>query len=39
MGVAVVKAVFARLFKGFGLPCYIRSDNGPPFANVLNQQV
>jgi transposase InsO family protein len=33
---AAVKAVFVRLFKEFGLPRYIRSDNGPPFANVLN---
>jgi transposase InsO family protein len=33
---ATVKAVFKRLFKKYGLPRYIRSDNGPPFANVLN---
>jgi transposase InsO family protein len=33
---ASVKAVFIRLFTQFGLPRYIRSDNGPPFANVLN---
>jgi transposase InsO family protein len=31
-----VKAVFIRLFKEYGLPRVIRSDNGPPFANVLN---
>jgi len=31
-----VKAVFIRLFIQYGLPKYIRSDNGPPFANVLN---
>jgi transposase InsO family protein len=31
-----VKAVFIRLFKEFGFPLYIRSDNGPPFANTLN---
>jgi transposase InsO family protein len=28
-----VKAVFERLFKEYGLPDYIRSDNGPPFAS------
>jgi hypothetical protein len=28
--------VFQRIFKKFGIPQYIRSDNGPPFANVLN---
>jgi transposase InsO family protein len=28
-----VKAVFERLFKEYGLPEYIRSDNGPPFAS------
>jgi transposase InsO family protein len=33
---ASVKAVFIRLFTQFGLPRIIRSDNGPPFANVLN---
>jgi transposase InsO family protein len=33
---ASVKAAFIRLFKEYGLPDYIRSDNGPPFANVLN---
>jgi transposase InsO family protein len=32
-----VKAIFERLFKKYGLPEYIRSDNGPPFANVFNQ--
>jgi transposase InsO family protein len=33
---ASVKAVFKRVFMKYGLPKYIRSDNGPPFANVLN---
>ena len=33
---ASVKEVFKRVFKKYGLPKYIRSDNGPPFANVLN---
>ena len=31
-----VKAVFEGLFRKYGLPEYIRSDNGPPFGNVLN---
>jgi transposase len=31
-----VKAVFEALFRKYGLPEYIRSDNGPPFGNVLN---
>jgi transposase InsO family protein len=31
-----VKEVFIALFKKYGLPDYIRSDNGPPFGNVLN---
>jgi len=33
---ASVKHVFQRIFKKYGIPQYIRSDNGPPFANVLN---
>jgi transposase InsO family protein len=31
-----VKRVFKRIFKQNGLPGYIRSDNGPPFANANN---
>jgi len=31
-----IKEVFIALFKKYGLPEYIRSDNGPPFGNVLN---
>ena len=31
-----VKTEFERLFKRYGLPRCIRSDNGPPFANVFN---
>ena len=34
--IACVKAVFEALFRKYGLPEYIRSDNGPPFGNVLN---
>jgi hypothetical protein len=33
---ASVKQVFMRVFKQYGIPQCIRSDNGPPFANVLN---
>ena len=33
---ASVKAIFMALFRKYGLPEYIRSDNGPPFGNVLN---
>ena len=33
---AAVKAIFLHLFREIGLPLYIRSDNDPPFANVLN---
>jgi transposase InsO family protein len=33
---ASVKQAFIRVFMEYGLPDYIRSDNGPPFANVLN---
>ena len=32
-----VKAVFEALFRRYGLPEYIRSDNGPPFGNAFNQ--
>ena len=34
--ISCVKAVFEALFRKYGLPEYIRSDNGPPFGNVLN---
>jgi len=33
---ATVKQVFQRVFKQYGLPQCIRSDNGPPFASALN---
>jgi transposase InsO family protein len=33
---ATVKHVFQRVFKQYGIPRYIRSDNGPPFASALN---
>jgi hypothetical protein len=33
---AHVKAVFELLFRAYGLPRFIRSDNGPPFGNVFN---
>jgi transposase InsO family protein len=33
---AHVKAVFELLFREYGLPRFIRSDNGPPFGNVFN---
>jgi len=29
---ATIRACFERLFERYGLPCAIRSDNGPPFA-------
>jgi len=32
-----VKAIFEALFRRYGLPEYIRSDNGPPFGNTFNQ--
>jgi transposase InsO family protein len=32
-----VMVVFKTLFRRYGLPEYIRSDNGPPFGNTLNQ--
>jgi transposase InsO family protein len=31
-----VKAEFIRLFKKYGMPRYIRSDNGPPFGCTRN---
>jgi transposase InsO family protein len=36
--IACVKAVFEALFRKYGLPEYIRGDNGPPFGNVLNMR-
>ena len=34
--IACVKQEFIRVFKKYGMPLYIRSDNGPPFANTNN---
>jgi transposase InsO family protein len=34
--ISSVKAEFERLFKLYGLPRCIRSDNGPPFASPIN---
>jgi transposase InsO family protein len=34
--ITCVKGVFDALFRKYGLPEHIRSDNGPPFGNVLN---
>lgn len=34
--IASVKAEFKKLFKRFGLPQVIRSDNGPPFASRMS---
>jgi transposase InsO family protein len=36
-GTAHVKAVFHPLFRGYGLPRFIRTDDGPPFGNVFNR--
>jgi transposase InsO family protein len=34
--IPTVKAEFVRLFRQFGLPEVIRSDNGPPFASAMS---
>jgi putative transposase len=34
--ISSVKAEFVRLFKKYGVPRCIRSDNGPPFASPFN---
>ena len=31
---AHVRTIFDRVFKEYGLPLVIRTDNGPPFASV-----
>ncbi len=34
--ISSVKPEFERLFRRYGIPRCIRTDNGPPFANVFN---
>jgi transposase InsO family protein len=33
--IPVVKSVFMRLFREYGLPAYLRSDNGPPLQEAV----